>query len=629
MKPVNDLIRCMPRFALATLLCACAHEPTGDSENTNDRRSVTLEGETKVGWRFVNVDGNEAQYDADVNLDAGPRLLSLALAGIVHAGTREDRFRAEVEGVDDPSMRGKVEFRRGQDWSLEGHVARDDFPFVDATELHPLHTTRRRAGGSFEWTPEGRVGPRARVGYERRERRGDALLSRLLEGDLLGPVDGSDRRDLDQVHANVSAPLGDVTLSASLFHEREVRSDRRRLQAPSPQDPNVLETEDFGARGTRRAHGFSFASEADLFGGGARFDSAVRLTRSRVASSFRSVETGLTSGAISYTEDELGDARLERTDVSFDSGLSFDLGEQWLAGLLYEVFDVSESGRSDLLTLRQEPTGSNPTILTGRTRLETDLLRQRAGAELTFEADRDLHLTAGIDWGLTSIDFDGATGPRDTNFREWRPRFELHGRLDEDTRVDLTLAHRSVDDAFQRIDPGETQEGRLRLRHALSERGSLWFQARGGLLRNRVSDADGRTYALSAGLSLEVERDLRVSLQHTFAAARTDFETSITLGGNRVQRDTRFRARTHTSAAHLELDFGERLHSRFGIASVLADGRSTFQNLHLEGLLEHSFSQTFSLGLEVRGDLFDGRKRQDVGDYEAFSATLFLRARFP
>ncbi|MEQ8766801.1 MAG: hypothetical protein RL885_23005 [Planctomycetota bacterium] len=111
-------------------------------------------GELRIGWREVKVNGSEPQFDADVNLDRGFRILSLEVEGHSEdSGDTIDHFKGSASGIDDPFANADVLFENTDVWTAEARWRRSDTLFSSIGDFHPYHSKRHQVDLIGTWTP--------------------------------------------------------------------------------------------------------------------------------------------------------------------------------------------------------------------------------------------------------------------------------------------------------------------------------------------------------------------------------------------------------------------------------------------------------------------------------------------
>ncbi len=122
-----------------------------------------LSGEVTLGLRFVDVDGAQAQFDEDRNLDHGPFLRAFVIEGALSRGSGPiDRFLVRASGVGDPNTRLRLETVGGP-WKTVARFDRSRFVGNAEADLHSFDVRRDTGSVSVEYAPdEGEAAPRSR-----------------------------------------------------------------------------------------------------------------------------------------------------------------------------------------------------------------------------------------------------------------------------------------------------------------------------------------------------------------------------------------------------------------------------------------------------------------------------------
>lgn len=186
------------RRTLPLLISACLAADAG---------AQALTGEATIGWRSVDVDGSQAKYAEDINLDDGPRVFDARLAydGGNAEGAAPDAIAFEMSGLGgDPYERFRIDVRKYGAYRFTAGRQRSDYVYDDIIVLPENASISGSTGGDFHrfdfervrddaaLTVDLNARATAEIGFDRYARRGDSTTTLDVardEFELERPID--------------------------------------------------------------------------------------------------------------------------------------------------------------------------------------------------------------------------------------------------------------------------------------------------------------------------------------------------------------------------------------------------------------------------------------------------------
>src|SRR6185503_20865700 len=127
--------------------------------------SYELSGEAAIGWRTLDVDGNDAQFDEDQNLERGLFLRDLSMTGKgLEGGSGPESFSLRAFGLGTPSSNLRAETAYGG-VDMVARYARTSFTGTTDSDIHAFDFERESGSLGFERDAESGTVRRAGVEF--------------------------------------------------------------------------------------------------------------------------------------------------------------------------------------------------------------------------------------------------------------------------------------------------------------------------------------------------------------------------------------------------------------------------------------------------------------------------------
>ncbi len=179
----------------------------------NEEPTFDWSGEVRLGWREVRVNGSEDQFDADLNLDRGFRILGTELEAFARRKDAPfDHLRARSSGIDDPFALAEIEIERFDLWTTRARWQKSDNLFGSVGEFHPYHSKRHLLDIGGGWTPNDAWS--FDLDYRHQQRAGSSRPTRQVVGSaFIGGVAPFHERSHD-----IDLAIGFVPSEHTSFH---------------------------------------------------------------------------------------------------------------------------------------------------------------------------------------------------------------------------------------------------------------------------------------------------------------------------------------------------------------------------------------------------------------------------
>ncbi len=323
--------------------------------------SYRLAGLASVGMRWRDVDGSEAQFDEDSNLEEGFVLRELGIEGTAEPGAGPvDSFLLDASGVGDPASYYRAEADLGE-WRAFARYQRSVFEGNSDSDIHPFDVSRRSAVLGVE--SGGGEGVRSLLELSYMDRDGLFVGTRSFGFEFISgfPVREEERRL--GARGDLLLELGESELSLTAGIERLRADDRWTFAEAPPSFPGETVTEDFDA-GTKGLNASGEARIRRAFRDGSlEADLGLRWQRSDVEGDLSSNETGFFFDPASpFVRDTEGDLDLVDRRVEADLGLVQDLGGSESISLRYTFAREELTGDLSKTVTLDELTGDPPTV---------------------------------------------------------------------------------------------------------------------------------------------------------------------------------------------------------------------------------------------------------------------------
>jgi hypothetical protein len=602
-----------------------------------------LTGEVSVGMRFVDVDGDEAQFDEDLNLDEGLYLRSLVLEGIPPGGYGGiDRFVLRASGVGDPNTRFSIETVGGP-WKTGARYDRSRFVGNAHDDLHPFDVRRDRGSLSLAYAPRGSES-RSSLELSYLERDGVALGSRSVGFSFVEgfPV----RREERDVSATGSwrTVFGATRLEVGLGIDQTRSRDRYGYTLATPTFPTDPVSEDFASEVDGNGVRGELRLEREL-GSRVRIDAGLDWAAVRRRGDRASRElTYSFVPALPFASDTQSDLELDVSEFSGDIGAAVRLGEDSELELRYTRSREEESGDLFDTVIRDDLMGEPPSTSQFVSSLDRNSRVGLFELGLSTAAGEAVLVDLGLQWareelfsreiveGTTTRFFDGDL---DELGAEGSVSVEIGPSLE------TTLSGGSVrrptstaePDVRFRFDDERATFAELSGRWRPGARTTLAAHTRYEALESEPFDAEGDS--LRYGLSVSGEPRSGWSCNGSFLYRTTDRVTRRNdlffdpmTGTTRVRGLATFDGIERTLTASTACQVTPAFAPRLAVTGSLASGDTAFDSYTSSLTLPWQTRWEVELGLEALYVEFDGEGLLADASYDALVLSLYVRKGF-
>jgi len=598
---------------------------------------ASLSGGFQLGFRVVEVGGQEDKYAEDVNLTDGPRLFRLSFELTPSRDLRDfiDRFQLDLSNVGgDPFETQRLAVKKYGRYSLKYERRKSSYIFNDDSSAAAA-AAHQLGAGSFHSHDFERVQDTARLdlwltkraklklGFERFTKRGDGTLTLDVERDefdLRSPIDES----MNGYRVAFEYVWPDVTLAI----EEEIRQYDAAVasflpgfsEGHDPDDPTELDFffldqpyELLSKTHTARVLAHP-GSRLTLRAAASLQDLGVDLQAAEHAQ-------GIDYQGAEFSSERSGDGHIDRDSQLFDVDVSFLLNDRLaLLGAVRRRELDQEGGRS-LGTERG----------TGEWRME------KTGAEvgLRVVASRKLTLSGGVRHETRDLSStwraEGDSGGVEQETRQtgyfvslgWRPtrRFRLSGGVEDG----------SFDGPFTPLSPTTQRLYRLRGQYGAGEGFSLSGSGRLNSVKNDASGwrSTNGTLNLRAGYR---RASFSASLGYSLVAFERQMDQTVTTlpgfqGGVEFLVPIAYDVDSNIVDGRVIWSFVERW--RLGGVFKLydSDGSFAFQRRDLRGYVEVEIGADYVAHVGIRGLDYD-EALHDHDDYDATIAEISIGYRW-
>lgn len=622
------------------LALACAQE--GDDETSPEAPSLEAfrtSGFAEVGWRFLEVRGDGAQFDEDLNLEKGPFLRGFELAGerSQSAGTLSS-FALGASGWGEPDT--SLFARAGFDaFDAAARFDRRKFEGHTESDLHPFDVTRER--GSLTFSNAASDAIHASLALDWLARDGFQIGTRAV--DLFFVENVLVRQDERRLGARgnlgFEADGAHVELSGGLSRLRA--SDHRNFEEPNPFDPTFTQTEDFDASTEGIANDVALhASEAFL---DERLEIEVGLGYEHASNELDLVvfESGISFAPPEFESLTLGDGEQESADVHAELAATYALSDasevfvaleharERIRGHIVNNVTIEQDGASSTTETREAVSHAGVhdlaslgllTALSTRVELDLELEVGHVRERLTNSAD-------GVGFGSSkSANALGARATLDIELsRAWNVElasgYALAPTEIPHTTVFLDLADdvEIFGSAGTRFRPGAQTSLAAKLKH--SER------------RSQLRDSTARIDALSLSASLAPSE--LWSADATFVHRDIDLRAETIS----VERDetgfpefvpfvTTYDGTETVLGGSVSFALAPELRPTLGASGAFATGDAPIDYGSGYLLVPWKPEPSLEVGLELSYYSFDGAGVIDASDYDAALLVVYLKRTF-
>jgi len=631
----------IPPWLAVLALQERAEDPPAEVRSAQATSSLDLSGEIVLGWRFLDVDGSQGQYDEDLNLQEGPLVREFMLKGTAPDSSGLRSFLLHAQGIGDPQTSALAELT-GSSGRARFRYDRSRFEGNGVDDFHPFDLERERASARIE-TPGGPGDLHAAVEIWTGRRDGLSVGTRSAN---FGYVTGGVVRREDEL-AGARGELGFVLagwqLSIAGSAEQLDSVDRRNYVGPSPVDPTFTQSERFradvestsvngSARGRRTFDG-KVSAEFDL-----EFEDVVG------SGTMHSLENALSTSGDPFERITEGDSDLSETRWSAKAGVRREVSPDlaWRGGLQR----IEERSGGDLVTdtLLEDPPGSPPSQLVQHHSLEfeSELYLVEAGLEASLSpgADIDVSLEGGLDHEIIRDESDGlVVNQFDDNLLQLGAVASLSIETSDEVTVALTGGYG--------LAPTHDPDGQSMM-SLEDERGLFttarvrWRPERGisftGTVGHRQRDVESlgshyETTSLSIAGCLQTSTDWSVDATYSLRSYGLVADTLVPILGSSgppqlVPAEARFEGLQHVLAACATWWMTSQLHPRLCVsgATTTGDAEVDYGTVFLD--LPWDAAEHLTLGVETDLHRFDAGSGTPASDYDSAAFVVYLRTAF-
>jgi len=604
-------------------------------KSEEEARSLVWEGFLRAGWRFVQVNGNEALFDQDVGLDEGPRLSDLQFS--VKRPGEESIVRGEAYGLEDKLFETELETGRGlsEDFGGKARFSKRRTLFAAGGDFHRLSRDSLDTSVSAFWDKDD--DGRLELSYSRRNVDGTTLTSRIgnpgqvpLDPVQNVPADLSFDDDLWSL-AWESKGLGSAW-SVDLGWARHKQREGLSYARPSPANPGFTESE--FSESTISQSGPELSASI-LFG-----DDAPDSTRLLIAGTGRYLEsvygeagtlTAFDTSAFTTetTGHGTGTARHLALDTELDIALDGDRTRLILSAAAQDLKEHTLMALDDR-TVRGALVTLTPTrldFLVRRRAYDTELL-----ATHTFKGDVDVE--AGYRYLFEHLEVPDLE-PGDANFSSgdlatFGPVAGVLVRPDENYRISLRYDYADRSGITPtRTQPDLGQSLKLKVRRKLENDGYAELFTSYIDQSNSVSSTDRevQTYGGTLGMTPYESASLRASVRWSKIVATSLSTFFYAPSVTPVPTTVGYRGETLLGDFEFETKIGPRLRSVSRFAIQHTTGSLPAQFVQAEQDVRYQVQERFDVGVEFQ--YFDYNEPNVAGDeYDAYVTMLYVVFRF-
>ncbi len=597
-----------------------------------------LSGELRAGWRFVEVDGSERQFDEDFNLDDGPVLLDLALEGERVAGAGSlSGFSLRALGIGEPisSYRGEADFG---DWRTTGRFDRSEHVGNVDSELHSYDVERESAAFAAE-----RRSGESLAGVEATwlERDGLSLGSRSVGFEFVEGFPVRRKETLVGSRARSAFALSSFDLDLSVGLEDLRTKDRRDFADSLPSFPGEIVSEDFEADTDGTTLFAQAGAGRDFAGGSGRIDAELSWRRTELEGGLQSLESGFFfDPSLPFERLTVGALDVLSRSWEGDVGLTYEFDHATQGRIRYAHAEERTSGLLDRTVFLDEMMGGPPSV----SFFQDDALHTSAPDSIVAGLTRDFGERASVDVEVfyernhievrevvedvvirtfdDTVDlFGGEVG---LSF-EPDPAFELDLSGGYDVRPTETA---DVGVQFTFKDERSSHVG-IACRWKPASDSSLRVSARREWRDSDAFDSRSENETYSVGLT-SGSPDQSADLSFTYRDQELEADTNFLFfdpvqGIFQVPVVVGFESQQRIWSASLSSRVLPAFRPLLSGSAVFASGEAAFDYANLRADLPFEVSSTMAIGLELSVHDFDARGPLEESSYQATMALVYLR----
>ncbi len=606
-----------------------------------------IRGYAEFGVRGVRVSGSEDQYEQDVNLDPGARLLGARVEGRAVEEAPVDAFVLAVRGVSDPHRAARVEAVKEERWKARADWSWDEYVFRTPSDFHRRDGTREEVEVAVSTDPALPGDPSLGLDYAQTWRRGDERGTLLVipflvfPGDTLlqPPINPVDETGVSRtVGGNLRFELGGFGVFVRPEWREHVADTRADFQGSAQVAAGVtLSERDLDEEIRNRAPAVTARAARSFLDGAVDLDAGLRYEEAEVDSDLHERLAGTSPGGpFTSQTDAHGVSRSRRSEVDVEGRVRPLEGAELRLRALRREEDVRSRLLSNVLIT---PPGF-PIPFQFKTKVESVV--EIAQAELRARLALFLDLRLGWEGFRQRLDYVGATFPNSApppdRMTTVGPMAGATVRPARGWSLDLDFQTADASDTLYEIQPEEAASWRIRLRGRVSPELLLqgWVRRRTSRVEDYVGefgdrlDVDQRLDAAAVTLDWRPRPDLGLSAGYARQSFDRTADAAFAVAGATTLGESDVEGVVNAGTLSFLVDLSDRLRGRSAVAYERASGDSAFRFQDLSGALEFALTRRCLLGTEIRYVEYEphGNGPETDEGYDALLGLLFARVSF-
>jgi hypothetical protein len=603
-----------------------------------------LAGAAAIGWRLFDVDGNDAQFDEDRNLERGIFLRDFDLVGTrapADSGPESFRLTALGLGTRNASLRGRTSYAG---MAALARYDRSHYAATTSTDVHSFDFERERGSLSLTREADG-VLRRAELELFVGHSDGFRLSSRSFTRGFVPGVPAQQEERQRGAEGKLKFDLGGVGLELELAAEDLDARDGHRFQAAHPIFPQATVSEDFAGDAEGLAYRGGVRLRRALAERALELDAGVSWEALGNNGTFTAHETGIAFNdpSLPFVSDTLGEMDFDGRKLAADAGMTWKLAGAAEADFRYRHEREAEDRHLDQTVSLDELMGDPPTVSTfpddSRHRSSLDQVEAGLSTPVAERVDLELVLEVGRE-EIDVLDVSNMTVVRQFDDSVWIYGGEM--RCIAETGPASTLEFDGgygvrptegtlIGGVSFTFDDTRTRFEALRWRWRPGEGATLGVEARHEIRHNAGFDSRGAFDSLSASGSARVARAVFLEAALGYRKFNLEADTSVlTLNPTAVPISSQvfFQGSQNLVSVGATWDIDEALRPRLSASAFLGSGDGAFDYEELALDVPYRISGALEVGGELGWLRFDGEETLDARDYEAALLTLYVRASF-
>jgi hypothetical protein len=604
--------------------------------------SYELSGEVAIGWRTFDVDGNDAQFDEDQNLESGLFLRDLSLTGKgIEGGSAPESFSLRAFGIGTPSANLRAEMAyEGVD--VVARYARTRFTGTTDSDIHAFDFERESGSLGFEHDAESGTLRRAGVELSWLRRDGVTQGTRSVDNGFVPgvPVNQNERRLGGE--GRLGFLLGEFELDLRAGVEGLETRDRHSFQAPHPGFPQSEVSEEWAADTAGLTHHGGARLRRTHIGGNLELDAGVAWRAVNADGTLDASETGIFNDpALPFVSETSGDSDFEGLELAADAGLTRQLSDETEVDVRFTYEHERDDGDLVQVVTLDELMGDPPTDVTTVDDLHHEsrlgLLEAGLRTQLGERVELDLSLEAGLEEIQVrdvsdqivvrrfdgTVDLFGGEGKviaeiGSANTLELAGGFGV--RPTESSRVGVGFT----------FDDTRTSFGSLAWRWRPRASTTLGSEVKHDQRESEAFESEGEfdSFSLSGSTLLAQRLSLDGSFTYRTFDLQADTNFLISPGPTQIAGTVSFEGIQRIATAGTAWEATDALHPRLWASSSTGSGDGSFDYDALDLDVPCRLCATFEVGTGVGWIHFDGDEQLSARDYDAWIFTLYVRASF-